>query len=296
MSLSYVLVTAARNEEAFIEMTIKSVISQSILPLQWMIVSDGSTDRTEEIVQTYCEHIPWLRLLRMPHRSERNWAGKADAFNHGYRALQPLPYDVLGNLDADISFGNDHIEYLLARFSENPKLGVAGTRYVENDYTLPVYSSRDVAGQCQLFRRQCIDQIGGYVPSKYGGIDNIAVMKARMKGWHTQTFPERTFFHHRAMSTAQSNKWKARIKHGREDYLLGNHPLWESFRVAYQLTQKPYFFGSFLLLYGYTGAFLTRMERPISSDLVSFHRKEQLRRLKAILRDLLRLRVNLEEA
>lgn len=295
MKLSYVLITPARNEEAFIELTVQSVVAQTILPLKWVIVSDGSTDRTDDIVKSYCEEFDWIEFMRMPERRDRHWAGKAHAFNAGYERVKGLTYDVIGNLDADISFEKDHIEFLLGKFSERPELGVAGTRYVESDYTAPVYSFKDVAGQCQFFRRECFEEIGGYVPSRYGGIDNIAVMTARMKGWDTRTFSQRTFFHHRAMSTAESNKWKAKIKHGREDYLLGNHPLWEFLRITYQMTKKPHFIGGMLLLYGYIGALLRRMERPISRELVNFHRSEQMHRLKLIFRDLVKIKIRIEE-
>jgi glycosyltransferase involved in cell wall biosynthesis len=292
--LTYVLITAARNEEAFIEKTIQSVIAQTILPKKWVIVSDGSTDRTDEIVQRYAKERDWIEFIRLPDRRERHYAGKAKAFNAGYGRVKSLEYDVIGNLDADISFDKDHYEFLLGRFSEMSELGVAGTCYLEND-CVPVYSFKDVAGQCQLFRCECFEEIGGYVSCKYGGIDNIAVLTARMKGWETRTFDERTFFHHRPMSTAESNKWKAKMKHGREDYLLGYHPLWELFRITYQMTKKPYLIGGTLLFYGYAKAVVSRMERPISREVVSFQRKEQMRRLKSIFQNLLKMKIRIEE-
>ena len=295
MDLTYILITAARNEEDFIEKTIQSVVAQTILPKKWIIVSDGSTDRTDDIVQSYAKGRGWIEFLRMPERRERHFAGKAQAFNAGYERVKDLAFDVIGNLDADISFERDHFEFLLARFSEMPKVGVAGTRYIENDLDRETYSFKDVSGQCQLFRRECFEEIGGYVLSKCGGIDNIAVLTARMKGWKTITFSEKTFFHHRLMSSAESNKWKARIKHGRVDYLLGNHPLWELFRVIYQTTKKPYLISGMLLLYGYTRALLTRMERPVSRELMDFHRKQQMLRLRLIIQDLLRGKIKIEE-
>jgi hypothetical protein len=235
-----------------------------------------------------------MELLRMPDHQQRNYAAKANCVNAGYERVKGVAFDLVGNLDADISFEEDFFEFLLERFIEYPALGVAGTRYVEND-CVPIYSLQDVAGQCQLFRRECFEQIGGYVPSKYGGIDNIAVLTARMKGWKTLTFNEKTFYHHRAMSTAESNRWKAKIKHGREDYLLGNHPLWEIFRIGYQITRKPYIVGGALLMYGYVKALLNRIERPVSQELITFYRKEQIKRLKVIFRNLLKFSIRLEK-
>ena len=294
MKLKYVLVTAARNEEANIGRTIQSVIAQTVLPDKWIIVSDGSTDRTDDIVKEYTKMYQWIELLRMPEHIKRNFAAKADCINAAYEAVKEVQFDLIGNLDADVSFEKDFFEFLLQKFNEIAKLGVAGTHYLEDDW-IPVYSFKDVAGQCQLFRRECFEQIGGYIHSVYGGIDNIAVLTARMKGWRTQTFAERTFFHHRKMSTAESNRWRANIKHGREDYLLGNHPLWEMFRIVYQIAKKPYIIGSIMLLYGYIKALVNRIERPVSKEFVDFYRKEQMKRLKAILGNLLRGRINLEE-
>jgi hypothetical protein len=107
-----------------------------------------------------------------------------DAFNAAYARVKDLTFEVVGNIDADVSFGPDFFEYLLAKFEAMPKLGVAGTHYIEGDF----HSFRDsyinpahVNGQCQLFRRQCFEEIGGYVPIKGGGIDWVAVTTARMK-------------------------------------------------------------------------------------------------------------------
>jgi biofilm PGA synthesis N-glycosyltransferase PgaC len=193
LPLTYVLITAARNEEAFIETTIQSVIAQTVLPNKWVIVSDGSTDRTDEIVQSYAKGRDWLECVRMSERRERHFAGKAHAFNTGCERIKGLNFDVIGNLDADISFGEDFFEYLLDKFKDMPELGVAGTHYVEGNF----HSFKDsyidvhhVNGQCQLFRRQCLEEVGGYLPVKDGGIDWIAVTTARMKGWKTYSFDE----------------------------------------------------------------------------------------------------------
>lgn len=295
MALEYVLITPARNEEAFIEKTIQSVISQTVLPKKWVIVSDGSTDRTDDIVKEYAEKNHWIELIRMPERRDRNFAAKAVCFNTAFERLRNLSYDVIANVDADISFGPEYFEFLLEKFGIDSKLGVAGTRYLEDDYQETTYNYRDVAGQCQVFRRECLEQLGGYFPSKLGGVDWIAVRMARMNSWVTITFGEKTFFHHRLMSSAERNAWVARIRTGRKDYILGNHPLWESLRIMYQLTRKPYVVGGLLMLYGYLWAAITRIERPISAELLTFHRREQMQRLKTILRNLPRFKQTMTE-
>ncbi len=294
MELTYVLITPARNEEEHIEKTIKSVITQTVLPEKWVVVSDGSTDRTDEIVNRYTGQYPWIELVRMPEHREHNFASKAHCFNTGYQKVKDIVPDIIVNLDADISFEKDYIEFLLNKFLQIPDLGVAGTRFLEDNNRAMTYSSKDVSGQCQMFRRQCFMDIGeGYTPMRYGGIDRVAVMMAQMKGWQTITFGEKTFFHYRVMGTAKRNKFSAGIHFGREDYILGNHPLWQFFRTLFQMTRKPYLIGGMSFMLGYIWASLNHTER-ISKDLIDFHRKGQMQRLKSFLGGLLNFKVKIE--
>jgi hypothetical protein len=131
-----------------------------------------------------------------------------------------------------------------------------------------------------LFRRTCLEQIGGYTPSRSGGVDLIAVILARMKGWKTRTFPEKAYVHHREMGTAAHGVLAARYRAGAQDYALGSHPMWELFRTAYQMTKKPYVVGALMLLAGYISAAVRRVERPVSPELVGFRRREQMERLR----------------
>lgn len=285
MALEYVLVTAARNEAEYIEMTLQAVIAQTVLPKRWVIVSDGSTDGTDAIVESYLPSREWIELVRTPERPERHFAGKALAFNLGCERVKALAYDVIGNLDGDVSFGQDYFEYLLEQFEKMPKLGVAGTHYIEGDFHSfrdSYISEQHVNGQCQLFRRQCLEDIGGYVPIKGGGIDWVAVTTARMKGWETCSFGERVFMHHRPMGTAGGDVYRSRLHYGKKDYFCGGHPLWQLCRGLFQMTQKPYIVGGVLLMWGYFWAWATRMERPVSRELMRFHQTEQMKRLREV--------------
>jgi biofilm PGA synthesis N-glycosyltransferase PgaC len=282
--IKYVIVTPARNEEANIEKTIQSVVSQTVLPEKWVIVSDGSTDRTDEIVQQYLVINPWIELVRMPEHSNRNFAAKVHSFNAGYQRIQDLDFDLIGNLDADVSFDKNYFEFLLDRFAENPKLGVAGTPFVQDSfsYDYRFTNIEHVTGSCQLFRHKCFEEIGGYIPVKDGGIDWIAVTTARMKGWETRTFLGKTYFHHRKFGTANANSLTVMFRYGVKDYFLGGHPLWEMLRAIYQMKNKPYIAAGLTLFIGYVWAFLSRHERPVSKELMKFHRYEQMERLRDI--------------
>jgi len=291
--MRYVLITPARNEEAYIEKTLRSVVSQTAIPEQWVIVDDASTDSTARLVEKYVRDYPWIELVRRTQRAERSFSRKVDAFNAGVQRLGSCEFDVIGNLDADLSFDPEYLEFLMNKFVEDPKLGVAGTPFVENGYD----SARDsfegenhVAGGCQLFRRQCFEEIGGYIGNPAGGIDWIAVTTARMKGWKTCSFPEKRFHHYRSLGTAERGIVASLFSYGEKDYYLGGSPVWQLFRVCYRSAKRPFLIGGLALLAGYCWAALRRTKRPISPELMGFHRREQMNKLRAIFGSLLRFK------
>jgi len=297
MSINYVLITAARNEQAFIARTLESVAAQTKLPSRWVIVDDASTDQTAAIVREYERRHPWIQLVQRPPRAERSFAGKAHAVNDAMKLLADVPYEVVGNLDADVSFEPDYVEFLLGQFARIPRLGVAGTPFTQvggYDSTRDSFEGENyVAGPFQLFRAECFRDIGGYVPNPAGGVDWIAVMTARMKGWTVKAFPQKRFHHHRSMGTAERNPVAAAFSYGQKDYYLGGSPLWQLFRGAYQTMKRPYVLGGLAMLAGYAQAALSRMPRAVTPELMRFHRTEQMRKLRAVFRSLLRFqRVN----
>ena len=295
--LSYVLITPARNEAALIERTIRAVIAQTVLPRKWLIVSNGSGDNTAEIVCRYATECDWIELVQLPERPERDFAGKAEAFNAGYSRLTTLDldpttsWDLIANLDADITFAPDYFEFLLQKFIANPRLGVAGTPFVEDHDRLDQHSyahrfanSVHVSGACQMFRKRCLAEVGGYAPLKTGAIDWAAVMTARMKGWETRTFNEKVCFHHRELGVGSGSPGKLPMcfHYGRKAYLVGGHPLWEYSRGLFRMWQRPFIFGGLSFIAGYTYAALGRSQRAVSQDLIRFHRAEQMARLRGV--------------
>jgi biofilm PGA synthesis N-glycosyltransferase PgaC len=292
--LRYVLISPSRNEARFIECTLQSVISQTVLPLKWVIVNDGSTDDTATIVARYTERYAWIELVNRPARKERHFAGKVHAFNAGLDRVSQLPFDIIGNLDTDVTLDKDHFEFLLSKFDDDSRLGVAGTVFIEpdgyNSGTDSFEGQTYVSGQCQLFRRQCFEEIGGYVPSKAGGVDWMAVTTARMRGWKTRSFREKSFLHHRPLGTAESGVIGSNFAYGKKDYLLGGHPLWQMFRCTYRMTKRPYVVGGVALFAGYCTALLRRVDRPVSPELLRFHRREQMLKLKTIILALCRFK------
>ncbi len=297
-NLKYALITPARNEAAAIEHTIKAVVAQTVRPLKWVIVSDGSTDATDSIVSRYTAEHGWIELVRLAERKERHFAGKVHAFNAGYAKLSNLDYDVIGNLDADITMDEAYFDFLLKKFSQNPRLGVAGTPFREGErqYDYRFSSIEHVSGACQLFSRGCFEEIGGYVPIKIGGIDLVAVLTARMKGWQTRSFPEKSCIHHRKMGSAKHSSMAASFKGGQGDYMLGMHPIWEIFRCIYQMSVPPVLLGGSLRLAGFFWGVLTRVEKVVPGELVKFRRAEQMRRLRDFIRRVITLRLSNSQA
>jgi poly-beta-1,6-N-acetyl-D-glucosamine synthase len=286
---SYVIVTTARNEEKYIEKTIRSVILQTVLPRMWIIVNDRSTDRTEEIIERYIKESSWIRLVRGHGDEKRNFASKAVCFNAGWRMTNDLKYDVIINLDADVSFESGYFEYLLKRFAEDAELGVAGTAFEDAaiKYNYKYVGLEHVVGICQAFRRECFDQIGGYKIIKGGGVDLVAVLTARMNGWKTRTFTEIRSRHNRSMGTSLSGPVGTRFRYGVEDYYLGSHPIWEMLRCVRHINDKPVIIGGLAILAGYMKAWITSHPRPVSDEFVSFRRGEQMARLKNIVQSLI---------
>jgi biofilm PGA synthesis N-glycosyltransferase PgaC len=289
-TLKYALITPAWNEEAHLPELIGAVSRQTVLPVRWVIVSDGSTDGTDAIVRAAGAKLPWICLLRRERTPGRHFAGKAHAVNAGYASLADVEFDLIGNLDADLTLPVDFYEVLIRKFEQMPDLGVAGAPFVENpdrpdlhSYAHGFADLNHVSGATQLFRRRCFDGIGGYTPVKQGGIDWIAVTTARMQGWKTRTFVERQSFHHRTMGTADRGVLRARFHHGEKDYLVGGHPLWQVLRGLFQMRNRPVLLGGLCLIAGYANAWVWRKPTTVPRELREFHRQEQLNRLRRLI-------------
>ncbi|MQY78712.1 MAG: glycosyltransferase [Bacteroidetes bacterium] len=281
----YALITPARNEEAYIGKTIQSIISQTIVPKKWIIVSDGSTDRTEEIVKKYASVYNFIHMVKTNADADRNFSSKVKAIKTGVEKLNNTKYQFIGNLDADISFEPHYYESIIKKFHQNDKLGIAGGIIndmvdVENIRRL-VSTSWSVSGGIQLFRRQCYDDIGGHFPLKRGGEDAIAEVMARMHGWEVKTYPDIKVLHHRRTGTAQENILLSKFNLGLRDYSIGYHPLFEVSRCMWRMMEKPYILGSSLRICGFIWAFLQREKRALPGDIIRYLRREQLKRLSS---------------
>ena len=281
--LSYLLVTPAHNEEAFLRGTLESVVGQTHKPVRYLVVSDGSTDGTDDIVREFASQYDWIELYRRPERETRDFGGKAHCFNSGYDRIKDLPHDAVVSLDADLTFDADYFSFLLGKMAQDAELGVVGTPFSEEGitYDYRFTNIEHVSGACQVFRRECLIQLGGYEAIKGGGIDWVAVTSARMHGWKTRTFTEKVCHHHRAMGSAGSTSSRALFRLGMQDQYLGGSMLWQCVRSIYQASRRPYILGGLLLMTGYVYSGLKKTESRVSPQLKRFHRKEQHKRIKS---------------
>jgi hypothetical protein len=278
----YVLVTAAYNEDKYIEGLIKSVAAQTHKPLRWVIVSDGSTDRTEEVVTDYAARYAFIGLHRVTKDHPRNFAAQVHAINAGFSLLDGLAYDYIGNLDSDVSFAPTYFETLIGRFEQDPRLGLAGG-YICEEHNgefkpRPLNRVTSVPHAVQFFRRECFQVLGGYLPLPYGGPDWHAEVTARMNGWAVRSFPDLRVFHHRPTASAEG-RLRSWYRQGLEAYSLGSHPAFEVAKTCVRLGSRPPLVGALVRLSAFALASIRRLDRPVPDEFVRFLRAEQMARL-----------------
>ena len=282
----YVLVTAAMNEEAFIEYTIRSVIGQALPPVKWIIVSDGSTDRTDAIVASYARNCNYIQLMRRERDGGRSFGSQVLAINAGCDLLQRLDYDFIGNLDADVSFEPDYFEVLVGRFAAWRRLGLAGGWIWEDEggqfSPRPVNRETSVPHAVQFFKRECFADVGGYVPFKYGGPDWYACVTARQKGWDMIAFSDLPVRHHKPTLAAEGRLGRG-FRQGQMDYSLGSSLDFEAFRCLARV--RPYGVRySLCRLAGFASGYLRKEPRPVSREFVRYLRREERLRLADTIR------------
>jgi poly-beta-1,6-N-acetyl-D-glucosamine synthase len=279
-NVKYAIVTAARDEEEYIEATINSVTRQTIQPVEWVIVDDGSTDNTGKLVDQYAERIPWIRAVHRLNRGFRkSGGGVVEAFYEGYNTLRHGEWEFIVKLDADLSFTEDYFEKCFARFDQEPRLGIGGGDiYHDIGGRLRLQASPrfHVRGATKIYRKACWEAIGGLCPVP--GWDTIDEVKANMRGWETRAFEDLCLFHHRFTGSADGLLHDS-VKHGVACYVSGYHPLFVAASCLYRLIRKPYVIGSAAMCYGFLKAYCTRAPRVNDKQLIGYVRTQQLRRL-----------------
>lgn len=276
----YVMITPARDEAKHIAETIRSVVRQTIRPVEWVIVDDGSTDGTSEIVDRFAPQFSWITVVHRPNRGAReNNVGAIEAFFDGYRALKSQDWEFLVNLDADLSLPADYFEKCLDEFYRDPELGIGGgmlyhvVHGVVKEETCPLFHVR---GATKIYRRACWRAMGGLRMGP--GWDTIDEIRANMLGWRTRSFPSIKAQHLRPTGGADG-AWRDAVKNAQAEYFSGYHPLFMLVKCLKRALQRPYLVGAAGLFCGYASAYLKRSPRIDDGALVQYVRKQQIRRL-----------------
>lgn len=253
-----VIIAPVRDEADLIRLTLDSMVAQTVKPVEWIIVDDGSQDGTADIVREYAEKHSFIRLVQRPDRGFRKvGGGVVAAFKFGITQIQHQEYEYIAKLDGDMSFGPRYLELMFQQFAQDPKLAaVSGKVFREEDGQKIEEHIIDehVAGQFKLYRRVAFEEIGGFVEEVLW--DGIDVHTARMKGWNTLSFfdPEAVLMHHRLMGSSDKNVYRGRLRWGRGIWFMGYHPLYALASGVFRMREKPFVIGGLLIIAGYIGA------------------------------------------
>lgn len=276
----YVIITPARDEEKNIAATITSIAGQTVRPTEWIIVNDGSTDKTGRIIDQYAAEYSWIRPVHRANRGFRKAGGGViDAFHEGFRTLRCKDWDFIVKLDADLSFSSDYFQKCFEHFSEEPRLGIGGgeiCHLVHGELKREANPRFHVRGATKIYKRDCWEAIGGLLAAP--GWDTIDEVKANMLGWKTRSFEDLPLHHHRLTGSAEGHV-RDRMKHGVACYISGYHPLFVAASCVYRVFKKPYFIGAAAMAYGFVKGFLTHMPRVSDERLINYVQVQQLRRL-----------------
>lgn len=278
----YLVISPVRNEEEFLQRTIDSMVAQSLHPLQWIIVDDGSADETARIAQAAARQHSWIAVVQRSDRGFRQAGGGVmDAFYDGYNLIRNHPWQFLVKLDGDLSFSPDYFRDCLRRFEMEPKLGIGGGRICKTvGGNLEPESKIDpafhVRGATKIYRRECWEEIGGLIRAP--GWDTVDEVKANMLGWTTETFTDLQLLHYRPAGEAYG-QWSNLIKNGRANYVAGYHPVFMFLKCVRRFFEKPYFIGGIGLWVGFASAYFTRVPQLAEKDTIRYFRRQQMNRL-----------------
>ena len=280
MSRKCLLITPCRDEADYIQNTIDSVSSQSVLPTKWIIVDDGSTDNTPAVLSAARESHPFIEVIRREDRGQRAVGpGVVDAFYAGLEGANLSDYDYICKLDGDLILPPKYFALLMNRFEADPYLGsFSGKIYTLHEGRLinEKLGDENAVGAAKFFRTKCFQDIGGFV--RQSGWDGIDGHMLRMKGWITgsEDNPEIRLTHLRLMGSTQKNLWTGRLRWGMGKYFMGSAPYYVLAVSVYRMLQKPYIIGGIGIFAGYFQAMLRGEARLDDKQYLRFFRSFEL--------------------
>lgn len=270
---NYVLVSPVKDEEKYLESTLRAVIGQSLRPYRWVIVDDSSTDRTADILADYASRFPWIQVLRLNHKEERQPGSPViRAFWQGYRLVEHDSFDYIVKFDCDLDLPQDYFEQLVEKFVQESDLGIASGVYLEEakggwaPVSMPSYHA---AGACKMVRAACFRQIGGFIESR--GWDTVDEIRAQTKGWKTRHF-EHIQFHHLKKEGSAIGSLATNRMHGEVYYRTGGARLFFIVKVLHRMfAEKPRVSGGAALLWGYVRSWLANDKLLVNTEEARFY-------------------------
>lgn len=281
----YVVVTPAFNEEDYIRYPLESMVRQTVKPLKWIIIDDGSVDNTAQLIKNTAEQHEWIEYYYHNKKpGQTYYSSNVYAILKGIELVRDIPYTYLAILDADIELCEDYYERIFEKFAKYRGLGIATGTYLEQEgdnWVEKRTDPRHTPKAIQVFRKECYHATDGYIPFKHGGEDSGIELMARMKGWETWSFPTIIVKHHRPVGIGDGRSLlQARFRLGTTDYCFGTHPLFMILKsIKRMFWEKPYCLSGFARLFGYLNGYLKGLEKQLPVDAIKFLRQEQIRRI-----------------
>ena len=284
ISRSYIAVTPAKDEEESLPGLIESFAKQSIKPELWVVVDDGSTDRTPEIIEAAVKKYEWIQTIRLKegardlgiHYSQVCITGFDFAIE--YCKKHKVKYDYIALIDADIILGETYFEKLIKEFEKNPKLGIASGEVwnIVGDKIIRSKLRGDLPqGGARLWRRRCFEETDGYLVTY--APDGLSNAKAKLKGWDTRSFEEIKVISTRALAGAEGH-WKEFKGFGIYGYYVGFNLLYAVFKGIGYSFEKPYYIG-LAFLQGYFGSLMLRKRRIDDKEIIHYYRHTRPREI-----------------
>jgi glycosyltransferase involved in cell wall biosynthesis len=288
--VKYLVISPVKDEGLYVEHTLRSMIAQTVQPLRWIIVDDGSRDQTPEILDRYQKNHGFIRVVRnSPGQIRQPGSGVIRAFNRGLETAGDLDYDFIVKLDCDLSFDADYFEKLLHAFSEHPRLGIASGVYQEAsedgrwiEVPMPSYHA---AGASKVVRRACFEEIGGFVAAR--GWDTVDEIRAMALGWDSRHFSEFKLRHLKPEGSGIGSI-RTNMMHGEIYYLTGGSKLFFALKVVHRAIHRPFLIGGLALFWGYMRAVTQRRQRLVSAEEARCYRSLLNGRLTSKLKGLFR--------
>ena len=280
------IVSPVRDEAKYVRNTLDAMVAQTVQPLEWLFVDDGSRDDTRAIIESYAAQHPWIRVISRDDRGFRQLGtGVIVAFDYGRERLANPDYRYIAKLDGDMSFSPRYLEVMIDKLESDPTLAAVSGKVFRPEnggYVEEFIIDEMVAGQFKLYKREAFERIGGFTQTILW--DGIDIHRCRMKGYTTLSFhhPDARLIHHRLMGSSDSNVFKGRVRLGRGIWFMGYHPLYAIASGLFRMHEKPYVIGGLIIIGSYFWAAIRREPRFDDQGFVDELQRWQLQQLRQL--------------